>query len=96
MAMYLSAQSSRRFRLAVGLAVVLLITAGWLCLIESHEEHDHALPHDLCAGMVIIAATMVTAVMFAPAGAMIPGLVLRRPTRAVPVLDPPPRSSDTR
>jgi hypothetical protein len=94
--MYPSARSSGRSRLAVGLAVVLLITAGWLCLAESHEEHDHAMPHDLCAGMVVVAVTMLTAVMLAPAGAMIPGLVLRRLTRAIPVLDPPPRSSHTR
>ena len=96
MVMYLSAPSSGRSRLAVGLAVVLLITAGWLCLVESHEEPDHAMPHDLCAGMAVVAVTMLTAVMLAPAGAMIPGVVPRRPTRAVPVLDPPPRSLHTR
>jgi hypothetical protein len=96
MAMYLSARSSGRFRLAVGLAVVLLIIAGWLCLVESHEEPGHVMPHDLCAGMVVVAVTMLTAVMLAPAGTMIPSVVLRRPPRAVPVLDPPPRSSHTR
>ena len=96
MAMCLAARNSGRVRLAVGLVVVLLITAGWLCLVDSHEEPDHAMPHDLCAGMAVVAVTMLTAVLLAPAGAMIPGLVLRRPTRAVPVLDPPPRSPRTR
>jgi hypothetical protein len=41
-------------------------------------------------------AAMLTSIMLAPAGAMIPGVVLRRPTRAVPVLDPRPRLSRIR
>jgi hypothetical protein len=94
--MFLSVRDSGHVRLAVALTVVVLITAGWFCLAESHEEHDHALPHELCAGMVVVAATMLSAVMLAPAGAMIPDLVHHRPLRAVPVLLPPPRLSYTR
>jgi hypothetical protein len=94
--MYLPAKGSGRFWLAVGLAIVMLITAGWCCLAESHEAPDHGLPHELCAGLVIVPAAMLTSIMLAPAGAMIPGVVLRRPTRSVPVLDPPPRFSPVR
>lgn len=94
--MDLSARSSGRMRVAAALAVVVLIAAGWLCLVESHDEPDHAMPHDLCAGMVILTVAILTAVVLAPAGALAPGGAPRRPTRAVPVLDPPPRISRAR
>jgi hypothetical protein len=96
MLMRRSSRSTGRFRLAVALTVVLLVTAGWLCLVDSHEGHDHVLLHDLCAGMIVVAGTMLTAVILARAGALKPNLGVLLSARAVPVLDPPPRSARSR
>jgi uncharacterized membrane protein YccF (DUF307 family) len=79
-------------RIAAGLAIVLLLVGSWFCLAESHDG-DHAMPHDICAGTIAVAASELAAIGLVPMGTLRPGLADLLPVRVVATLDPPPKPS---
>jgi hypothetical protein len=88
-----SSRGTRSSRLLAGAAIVLFLAAGWFCLAESHDDHDHGLPHDLCGGMVVVAVAILAAVVLLPAGALVPSPSVFPASRVVPVVAPPPRAA---
>jgi hypothetical protein len=79
--------------IAVFAALVLTLTLG-LCLlgIDAHD-HEHTVPHSLCAGIVAIGLLPILLGGLRPAGWVPLVLVPVTPAAPIRALDPPPKSA---
>ena len=76
----------------LAMLAVLLILSTAACLFDEPGDHHGAPAHDLCAGLVAIAAVSGLTLMLGTLGPAyaIPGWAIVTATGAI--LDPPPRS----